>query len=206
LEEHMNKISLSLGAPLSFFLCSFVLLAGCVDPQAEEVGASGEALSRGPVVPPALAVSAGNMLAFQRSARGVQIYACTAGASGPSWVFQAPEATLYDRHQHFAGTHFAGPTWRDKDGSEVVGAKVAAVTVDPSAIPWLLLGAKSHAGQGRMEAVTFVQRISTTGGIAPQGGCDDAHVGAVARVDYTAEYVFYRGQCQYCEATEANDE
>jgi Protein of unknown function (DUF3455) len=147
-------------------------------------------------MPPALAAPAGNELAFEFLAEGVQIYSCAGPAAGsPAWAFQAPEATLTDRRGQMAGTHGAGPTWKALDGSSVVGAKVEGATPDPSAIPWLLLRASSHAGgAGRMADVTFVQRLQTAGGNAPSEGCSSATVGAVARVPYRAVYCFYRGR------------
>jgi hypothetical protein len=75
-----------------------------------------------------------------------------------------------------------------------VGTKIAAFVVDPTAIPWLLLQAASHVGDGRMSSVTYIQRFDTVGGIAPAGGCDATTVGTVARVDYTATYYFYRAK------------
>jgi hypothetical protein len=144
-------------------------------------------------VPPPLAVPSGNELAFAVDADGAQVYACTAGAGGAfGWVFQAPEAKLSEPGGPAAGTHYAGPTWESTDGSKVVGAKVEAATPDATAIPWLLLRAASHAGNGRMAEVTFVQRVRTSGGNPPQGGCDAAHAGAVSRVPYRAVYCFYR--------------
>jgi Protein of unknown function (DUF3455) len=147
--------------------------------------------------PPALAAPAGNALAFELRAEGVQVYSCRSpsGAAGgaPAWALQAPEATLIERGGGYAGTHGAGPTWQALDGSSVVGAKVEAATTDPSAIPWLLLRAASHGGdRGRMADVTFVQRRETSGGIAPADGCTADTVGAVARVPYRAVYCFYR--------------
>jgi hypothetical protein len=145
-------------------------------------------------LPGALAAPAGNELAFELRAIGVQVYACNATRGAPAWTFQAPEATLTGPDGQAAGKHFAGPTWEGTDGSRVVGAKVAAATPDPAAIPWLLLGAASHAGGGRMAEVTFVQRVATSGGNAPAGGCDASHVGEAARVPYRAAYCFYRAR------------
>jgi hypothetical protein len=145
--------------------------------------------------PPKLAAPAGNDLAFELLANGVQIYSCVSpgGASGgPAWALQAPEATLTDQLGRRAGTHRAGPTWEALDGSSVVGAKVEAATSDPAAVPWLLLRAASHEGRGLMADITFVQRIQTSGGVAPSEGCSAATVGAVARVPYRAVYCFYR--------------
>jgi hypothetical protein len=139
---------------------------------------------------PELAFPTGNELDFFFDAIGVQIYACTAGAQGPAWTFVAPEATLYNSKGRVAGRHFGGPTWEANDGSQVVGARVAGATPDPSAIPWLLLSGASHAGRGKMDEVSFLQRVATVGGLAPHGGCDTTTIGAVARVPYTATYCF----------------
>jgi len=145
-----------------------------------------------PALPsPVLAVPSGNRLAFHFDAIGVQIYACQATASGYGWVFQAPDATLYDDQGNIKARHYAGPTWEYKDGSKVVAAKVAGFTADPTAIPELLLKATSHSGDGRMSDVTYIQRLETVGGLAPTSGCDATQVGTAARVDYTATYYFY---------------
>jgi len=90
------------------------------------------------------------------------------------------------------GTHFIGPTWQGNDASSVVGAKVAGVAVDATAVPWLLLKATSNSGNGRFSDVTSIQRLSTVGGIAPSTVCDATKLGAIAQVPYTAEYVFYK--------------
>ena len=169
--------------------------AGCAGAERARPEASASVCSG---APPALAAPAGNELAFELLAEGVQIYSCAgsggAAAAGPAWTFQAPEATLTERSGRSAGTHGAGPSWTANDGSSVVGAKVEAATPDPSAIAWLLLRAASHGGEGRMADVTFVQRLQTSGGNAPSEGCSPATVGAVARVPYRAVYCFYRGK------------
>src|SRR6185503_16489134 len=104
-----------------------------------------------PALPsPTLAVPDGNKLKFFYDAVGVQIYACSATATGFGWVFKAPEAKLYDKHGRDAGTHYVGPTWESTDGSKVGAAKIAGFTADPSAIPALLLKAVSHTGEGQM--------------------------------------------------------
>jgi hypothetical protein len=143
-------------------------------------------------LPAALAAPAGHELAFEFSAEGAQIYVCGGAAGAYAWAFQAPEAKLVDSRGQPAGTHYAGPTWEGVDGSKVVGAKVESATPDPAAIPWLLLRAAANAGSGRMADVTFVQRIQTWGGMAPQGGCGTSNVGAVVRVPYHAVYCYYR--------------
>ena len=65
------------------------------------------------------------------------------------WTLKAPEADLFDRAGRKIGTHYAGPTWESGDGSKVVGeVKGRDNGPDPSAIPWLLLAAKSNSGSG----------------------------------------------------------
>ncbi|MFI5306390.1 MAG: DUF3455 domain-containing protein [Polyangiales bacterium] len=182
-----------------------IAAAGCaarVDTE-EQVAESASALSAKsvPAVPAALAVPTGNKLAFFWDGEGVQIYTCNATASGGyAWTFKAPEANLFDKHHRVVGAHYAGPTWEALDGSTVVGSKLAAYTADATAIPWLLLQAVSHTGDGRMSEVSYVQRLSTNGGLAPASGCDADHLGAEADVPYTATYYFYeaddaKGHC-----------
>lgn len=62
---------------------------------------------------------------------------------------------------------------------------------DATAIPWLLLRAKSHEGNGVLTPVTYIRRAATKGGAAPSSGCDAGHVAMEARVPYTAVYQFY---------------
>ena len=84
---------------------------------------------------------------LELDADGVQIYTCEAKGGGFEWSFKAPEANLFDKEGRQVGTHFAGPTWKIDDGSEVVGEVAATADApDPSAIQWLLLRAKTHQG------------------------------------------------------------
>jgi hypothetical protein len=63
---------------------------------------------------------------------------------------------------------------------------------DSTAIPWLLLNAKATAGAGVFGATKSIQRIKTTGGLAPNQPCSAANSTQSARVPYTASYYFYR--------------
>ena len=69
--------------------------------------------------------------------------------------------------------------------------------VEPGAIPWLLLqvvGAPpGPTGGHRLTETTAIQRVHTSGGLAPTTGCAQAaDVGKRALVPYTADYVFYK--------------
>jgi hypothetical protein len=145
-------------------------------------------------VPPAVQVPDGNELKFHTYAIGVQIYMWTVDAAGSRWVFQAPEAVLFasEENKGVVGMHYAGPTWESNSGSKVVGARVAGVTVDPTAIPWLLLRAVTSQGPGVFNHVTFIQRLNTVGGLAPS--TPGLMPGEIARVPYLAEYFFYEGE------------
>ena len=124
--------------------------------------------------------------------KGVQIYTCQQTATGPQWVFQAPEATLTDASGNPVGTHGAGPIWKSSDGSTVKGELFQkSNSPEPDAIPWLLLKAVTPSGSGIMNRVEFIRRSDTHGGVAPTTGCDAQHLTATTRVPYTATYTFY---------------
>ena len=142
---------------------------------------------------PAPARSAGTVLELQGD--GVQVYACAAAGSaggGFAWRLKAPDASLRDASGAEVGRHFEGPSWRARDGSVVVGELlVSSPAPHAGAIPWLLLRARSHAGQGAFAAIGFIARTHTQGGLAPTTGCDRAHLGDRARVRYRATYLLF---------------
>jgi hypothetical protein len=119
----------------------------------------------------------GQRAVLTATGKGVQIYSC----KDSQWVFQAPEATLFDTSGKEIGTHGAGPVWKFRDGRFVKGTVVAKSDApEPGNIPWLLL-----KGEGSFE---FIRRSETRGGAAPAGSCD---AGKTVRVDYSATYTFY---------------
>jgi len=141
-----------------------------------------------PTVPARIQPPTGNKVYLVGHAVGVQIYSC----NGTAWTLLAPRADLYDDHGKLIVTHFAGPTWEAEDGSKVVGQRVDGVTVDPTAIPWLLLS-KVSTTPGRLGQTTYIQRIATTGGLAPAAGtCTAAAAGTVEEMPYTADYYFWK--------------
>jgi hypothetical protein len=148
-----------------------------------------------PVVPDTLKVSPGEALSFAANAKGVQIYQCRAktnDATAYEWVLKAPEADLFDGQGKRIGRHYGGPTWEAIDGSKVVGqVKGREPSTDANAIPWLLLVATKHEGNGVFSRVNSIQRLETVGGKPPAGGCDQSSLGNEVRVPYTAVYYFY---------------
>jgi hypothetical protein len=172
-------------------------------PTPAEAAADVSCPTRGPLVSPsmpeAVAPPAGTQLFLRVYAEGTQIYTCQMPAGGAAvWTFKAPAAKLYDDRCVLVGSHFAGPTWKiDNDGSAVVGKKTAeAPSPAAGSIPWLLLAANSRSGNGALQAVTYVSRIDTIGGVAPADGCDTASIGKEIAVPYTATYLFYRSGAQ----------
>lgn len=138
-------------------------------------------------------VEAGNKVSFHVYAIGVQVYKW----NGASWTFKEPIANLYTNANYKGrgvGIHYAGPTWESNSGSKVLAARVpnTGCTPDGSAIPWLLLKKVSTDGNGIFDNVTYIQRVNTTGGIAPMTA--GSTVGEEKSVPYTAEYYFYRAQ------------
>ena len=92
-------------------------------------------------------------------------------------------------------------TWERSRDTSTVWGKVIGTTTDSDfvaqgAIAWLLLQPVAVqggiAGGEDLTATTFVQRLNTTGGMAPSTGCaSETDVGNQAFVPYTADYVFY---------------
>jgi hypothetical protein len=74
----------------------------------------------------------------------------------------------------------------------VIASRLEGCTPDPTAIPWLLLQTVSTEGPGIFHRVTYIQRVNTTGGLAPPA--PGSSIGAEVEVPYTAEYYFYRAQ------------
>lgn len=96
-------------------------------------------------------------------------------------------------------------TWQDSQDSSSVFAKAnqsATSATDPTfvakdAVAWLLLERKGTKegpdGGDRLTKTTFIQRLNTSGGLAPTTGCtSSADLGNEAFVHYTADYFFYQ--------------
>jgi len=147
-----------------------------------------------PEVPDKIKAPAGEDLVLAAHATGFQIYSCQLGTDGqPAWVFKAPEAELRDSTDRVIGRHYAGPTWKHIDGSEVTGKVLAkADSPDADAIPWLLLTATGHSGSGALAGVSTIQRVHTKGGQPPAAPrCTSSNLDATSKSSYVADYYFY---------------
>jgi Protein of unknown function (DUF3455) len=171
-----------------------------------------------PDVPTDLEVPAGHVLFAQGYAVGTQNYMCLpASGGGVAWKGFAPQATLYVTMlglQAQLATHFlsanpeedglARPTWQHSVDSSKVWGKVSKIVTDPNyvepgAVPWLLLEAAGKEtgpdGGSFFTQTAYIQRINTSGGVAPATGCTQAgNIGALALVPYTTDYFFYKAR------------
>lgn len=170
-----------------------------------------------PPMPADLLVPPGNTAYLKAHASGTQNYVCLPSATGMAWKFQGPQATLFVSYKWFGGeirqqitTHYLSPNpgeagnparaaWQSSLDTSAVWAKKVAETTDsayvaPGAIPWLklqIVGAQDGPAGGTMlSKTTFIQRVNTSGGVAPSTACTEA--GAIAFVPYTTDYIFYR--------------
>jgi Protein of unknown function (DUF3455). len=174
-----------------------------------------------PPIPANLEVPDGNRLFLMGQAQGTQNYICLPSATGFSWTFFSPQATVFitfpsigrDLRQQII-THFLSPnpaesgmprvTWQSSfDTSASWGrTRLNGSSTDPNfvaagAIPWVLLEAvgtrRGPTGGDTLADTTFIQRLNTSGGVAPSTGCSQSSdVGATQLAPYTADYFFYK--------------
>ena len=174
-----------------------------------------------PPVPANIQVPAGNEAFLVGHGVGTQNYVCRPSGSGFAFVLFTPQATLFKDNDKQLITHFFSPnpfeantdptvvgdrrirvTWEDSKDTSTVWAKLNQPSTDaafvaPGAVAWLLLevvGAQNGpTGGDALTATTFIQRLNTSGGVAPSTGCAKAtDVGNEAFVPYTADYFFYK--------------
>jgi hypothetical protein len=166
-----------------------------------------------PAVPAALAVPAGSKAFLIGHAVGTQNYICLPAGDSAKWVLFGPQATVFDDDGKQILTHFLSPnpaetgtpgraTWQHSDRTSSVWAVKVAESDDPQyvqagAIKWFLLqsvGAQEGSRpDDRLVKTTVIQRVNTTGGIAPASECTvSGDVGKTKLVPYTADYVFYK--------------
>lgn len=123
---------------------------------------------------------------------GELTYVCKEIADKPGsfgWNFVAPDAVLFDQNKNMIGKYYGGPTWETKDGGKITGKQQAVAPSSAGNIPLQLV--KTSPGKGSLEKVSYIQRLNTMGGIAPNDACDGSLAGKEQKVKYQADYVFY---------------
>jgi hypothetical protein len=168
-----------------------------------------------PAVPANLQVPPGATPFLVGHGVGTQNYICLPSGAGFSFVLFTPQATLFADNGKQIITHYFSPnpfeggtiraTWQDSHDTSTVWASATPATtstdpafVEPGAVAWLLLqvvGSQSGPiGSNKLTPTTFIQRVNTSGGLAPSTGCSSsADVGHEEFVPYTADYIFYTG-------------
>jgi hypothetical protein len=214
----MNTVSSSPNQPIQGILAiarAAILAMACTVSLTQTTQADPASL---PALPANIQAPQGNKAFLVGHAVGTQNYICRRSGSDVKFVLFTPEAVLTKDDQQLT-THFFSPNpsetnteatvtseymirpaWRHSRDTSTVWAKMApngASAVTPEAIPWLLLqvvGAKEGPSGGHtLTATTFIQRVNTSGGIAPSAGCAaPTEIGNQAFVPYTADYVFYK--------------
>lgn len=147
-------------------------------------------------LPDAVKVPAGHAVAMETVGAGDITYECRAKAGMPGqheWVFIGPDARLMDRSGKQVGRYYGPPaTWESMDGSKVTATQVAVAPNGSGNIPHQLVKANPAMGTGAMQGVSYIQRVSTQGGVAPAAACDASAMGRKRVVKYQADYIFYR--------------
>lgn len=142
-----------------------------------------------------LRAGADEEVVFVLSGNGVNLFQCKARINEPnaySWFFVAPEVTLYEGTRA-AGRHTAvGQFDWDNDRTSVVGMLRATQPAGPDNLPWAAMRAVPTGAGGMFAGATTIQRVNTVGGVAPAAGCGAANVGGETRVNYSADFYFYR--------------
>ena len=132
--------------------------------------------------------------------------------SGFAWTLFTPQATVFNGADKQVMTHYFSPnpaengtvrpTWQHSFDSSVVWAKPFPPSWDPAyvapgAVAWVLLEARGSqegpTGGDSLTVTTFIQRVNTSGGLAPSTGCSSwEQVGGTKWIPYEADYVFFR--------------
>jgi hypothetical protein len=130
---------------------------------------------------------------LQLSAQGVQIFRCEKREGAFVWVFRQPDAQLLDSTGKVVGRHGASFSFEHIDGSRLTATIVSYDDAPNSTdLRWVLMTTRSF-GKGAFDGVTHVQRVKTRGGMPPEK-CDAAQANQLLRIDFSADFVFYRAK------------
>ncbi len=133
----------------------------------------------------------GQVPVLQLAARGVQVFRCERRNGALQWAYRLPEAELTDAGGAAVARHGVDFSFEHTDGSRLLGKVVASEEAPrEGSLRWLLLATRSF-GEGSFGGVSHVQRVNTAGGMPPSA-CEVRQLNQVLRVDFTADFVFYR--------------
>ncbi|MET7833787.1 DUF3455 domain-containing protein [Micromonospora sediminicola] len=166
-------------------LAGVLATTGAVTHQTAAAAATPTAtVAAAPLIAPAIRPPAGSRLVGAYVVtEGTQTYTCAGGVFTGASV---PEARLLGTGGRVH--HFRGPSWQSERDGSLITAKKTAESPRAGTIPELLLTVDSHRGAGVLDGVAYINRLLTSGGVAPAGSCVD---GTTAAVPYGAVYVFW---------------
>lgn len=122
-------------------------------------------------------------------ATGTQNYTCVVAPGATTGAYSAPstpEAQLIGTGGRIH--HFGGPSWQSLRDKSLVTAVKETAEKREGTIPELRLRVDSHSGTGILSRADYINRLYTSGGVAPTGSCT---TGQVSKVAYKAVYVFW---------------
>ncbi|MBG0561405.1 DUF3455 domain-containing protein [Actinoplanes aureus] len=153
-------------------------------------GAADSHAATAPLIPEIIQPPAGSRLVgAYLVTSGTQTYTCVVPAGATTGAYtgaSVPEAQLIGTGGRVH--HFAGPSWQSvRDGSLVTATRVES-SPRAGTIPELLLKVASRSGEGVLSRADYINRLRTSGGVAPTGACT---AGQTASVPYGSLYVFW---------------
>lgn len=147
-------------------------------------------------LPALIQVTAGNSVVLEATAHGSIIYVCRKEKqplTAYKWIVAGEQAVLKDSEDKEIGTYSGPPArWSLDDKSFVNGSQVAASPNGAKNIPFQLVKADVAGGQGKLTAVSYVQRVNTKGGVAPHAKCSSDNDDEKVEVDYQANFIFWK--------------
>ncbi|GIF25694.1 hypothetical protein BJ973_003972 [Actinoplanes tereljensis] len=120
---------------------------------------------------------------------GTQNYTCVVPDGATVGAFtgkSTPEAQLLGTGGRIH--HFAGPSWQSTRDQSLVTAGSPITSAREGTIPELRLTVLTHTGKGILDKADYINRLLTSGGVAPTTSCAKDEV---KKVPYGAVYVFW---------------
>ena len=142
-----------------------------------------------PATPAVLAPAADVEAIAALDASGEVTYTCRNGA----WQVAHVDTVLGLVSVDGIDMHHTGSTLTWNDASSATLTQAASATVSATSQPWLLWNVSARGPiAGQLSSVTQVQRLSTTGGVAPTASCGTGNAGQAVEVPATSRYYLYR--------------
>jgi hypothetical protein len=144
----------------------------------------------------AIRMPAGHQAVLEAKSSGNLFYECQAIKRTPyeyGWLLRRPGVELTDSYGNsIVLSPGPRPSWGHKDGSRVSVRDVVEAPNGRGNLPLQRARVDASAVPGALQNISYVQRLRTRGGLAPQQHCGAAQLGMRVTVPYEADYVFWR--------------